>query len=270
MNVLLSGETLAGRDFDMLAEVAKTQLSCDMIFVSIAKHEKLFSVGLDLSSAKSSSNRVHRAADTVCQTTVDENRIVALENAKADERFNSLEYVTKGDIVGYLGVPLRAQSDQAYGAVCAITNSKRSWSPNERQFLESLSMVVSSLIAKETQQREMVLLQESMKEADLVLMTLSQEISALVSVHNPSGSVLFASLRLMRMAPEISIEDAAVKLFDMAASENLGQGIEPNTEIGSYLILRSGNAKYFKSRVVKSQSGTFFIVWTPKDTQNFH
>lgn len=109
MNILNEVRAEAGRDLDMLAEVTKTNLGCDMVFISISKHDELYSVGLDQNSAQVPANRFRKELDTVCSATVGKNKTIVLEDALNHPAYKSLPYVSDGPIGAYLGVPLRTQ-----------------------------------------------------------------------------------------------------------------------------------------------------------------
>ncbi|MEO0923044.1 MAG: GAF domain-containing protein [Pseudomonadota bacterium] len=211
MNILNEVRAEAGRDLDMLAEVTKTNLGCDMVFISISKHDELYSVGLDQNSAQVPANRFRKELDTVCSATVGKNKTIVLEDALNHPAYRSLPYVSDGPIGAYLGVPLRTAANRPFGAVCAISKKARKWHAFESTFLEHLAVVVSSLITKELQKGEMNLLHETIREYDLVLMTLASEIPDLVSVHGHHGELLFSSLGLSRFSEEHVIEEAAKK-----------------------------------------------------------
>ena len=275
MNFLNEARAEVGRDLDMLAEVTKTKLRCDMVFISVSKHDKLYSVGLDQNSSQVPSNRFHKALDIVCSLTAGQDKTIALEDATIDPAYSNLPYVSDGPIVAYLGVPLRTGTSQPYGAICAVSEKARKWEPCESAFLEHLSVVVSSLITKELQRGEMNLLHETIRETDLVLMTLAAEISSLISVHDKNGELLFSSLGLTRFSSESAISEAAAKLimeapFGEGVPRSIFDEVTSSTSFGTYLRTRSGELKQFETSVTLSSNGTYFLNWSPLDITNTH
>ena len=275
MNYLDEFRVEAGRDLNMLAEVTKSNLGCDMVFISVSKDDKLYSVGLDQTSARTPSNGFHSTLDTVCRVTAGQNRTIALEDATTDPSYSGLPYVTDGQIVAYLGVPLRASTNQAFGAICAISKKARKWNACDTAFLEHLSVVVASLVTKELQKAEMNLLHETIRETDLVLMTLAAEISSLVSVHDKEGELLFSSLGLTRLSAEHEIKKTAARLIgEVPFAEDQPRSIvdewTPSTSFGTYLRTRSGLLKQFETSVTFSNNGTYFLKWSPLEITNTH
>ncbi len=270
------GTRESARDLDLLAELAKQKLNCDMVFISLSHQDRLFSVGLDLETAEVESNRVHYALNTICSATTRNNQIVLLKDASLDQRFQDLAYVTKGPIVAYLGAPLRDKSSSAFGAVCAICKYAREWLPNDAQFLEQLSIVVGSLITKELQRTELSRLHESLREADLIAMSLARGVSAMISVHKLDGSVLFSSMSLMNVASEEKIAKVGQAVIGEFRSK-LETSIDdrefpsmPSNTSRVNLKLRSSRTSEFDIELSNPAKDIYFLEWSQLRMPRLH
>lgn len=261
------------RDLDMLAEITKRNLGCDMVFVSVKHQNRLHSVGLDLESATYESNRVHKTLDTVCARTITLDGPLSLFDARVDPEYKKLAYVAEGPIVAYLGVPLRDAGHNAIGAICAIQKTPRAWQKRDADFLERLSTIVSSLVSKELQGSELDVLHKGLQEADLVAMSLAQGISSPVSVHDSLGTVLFSSLPLTRLVSERELVEVANKLILAnwldAKQAPGGEDTAPLTEV-EQLTLRSGEKKAFHVRMSSPSEEVYFFEWNPVQKPILH
>lgn len=121
----------------------------------------------------------------------------------------------------------------------------------------------------------MNLLHETIREYDLVLMTLASEIPDLVSVHGNHGELLFSSLGLSRFSEEHVIEEAAKKLIsDAAFGEDTASSIidelASSSAFATFLRTRNGLLKQFEITVTASNNGTYFLKWLPLEIANTH
>lgn len=264
------------RDLDTLAEVARQTLHCDLVFISVTETDSLFSVGLDLDTSKFKAARVEAVLKAICAETMRRDQTVLLADASIDPKLSHLDLATSGRVGGYLGVPLREANGQEFGAVCAICETPHEWEASDVQFLEKLSRLVSALILKELQRTELARLHESLQEADLVAMSLANEMSSLVSVQDLEGSVMFSSMALMKLASEASIAKAGFPLIQKYSSD-LTQ-VDPGTRrdkllphVGKQRLgLRSGRTADFHVTITGTTERVFFLEWAQQSASAYH
>ena len=273
---LVSGAGDSLRDLDLFADVAKRNLNCDIVFIRIAQQNKFFPLGEDLGDAEGELDDIRSALASICKTISRTDRTVFLSDASTDERFRDELSVAKGPIAGYLDVPLQGLDEKNLGNLFAICRAPRVWKSSEVQLLEQLASIASSLIVKELQKSELASLHDSLREADLVAMSLAREMTSLVSVHSFDGEVLFSSIALMRLAAEQSIAEVGLKLIqdNEASQDGAPEYFERHAAMPSvtreFLRLRNSQKIEFDVSFTKPIDGVFFLEWKQRDAPVRH
>lgn len=273
---LVSGSNDSLRDLDLFADVAKRNLNCDMVFIRIAQQNRIFSLGEDLEDAGRDLDDIRSALSSICKATSRIDRTIFLSDASTDERFRDELSVSKGPIAGYLGAPLQSLDEKNLGNLFAICRAPRVWKSSDVKLLEQLARIASSLIVKELQKSELASLHDSLREADLVAMSLAREMTSLVSVHSSDGEVLFSSIALMRLAAEQSIAEVGLKLIqDNEASQDVApEYFERHAAMPSvnreFLRLRNSQKIEFDVSFTKPIDGVFFLEWKQRDAPVRH
>ena len=124
--------------FDRVTRIATRLFEVPVALVNFIDQENqwcLSSCGLDL-------DRTSLEA-SFCVHTVDQNDVMVVENAAADDRFVDNPLVTGASHVRfYAGAPLVAPNGHSLGALCLLDDEPRSFSAEDREMLVDLAGVV--------------------------------------------------------------------------------------------------------------------------------
>jgi PAS domain S-box-containing protein len=81
-------------------------------------------------------------ADTPCTLAAAGNEVLAISDARADERVGRLPQVTGGQVVAYLGAPLTDGEGHVVGTLCVFDPLPREWSETDAATLQQLAASV--------------------------------------------------------------------------------------------------------------------------------
>ncbi|GAA5649488.1 hypothetical protein Gobs01_00854 [Geodermatophilus obscurus DSM 43160] len=81
-------------------------------------------------------------ADTPCTLAAAGNEVLAISDARADERVGRLPQVTGGQVVAYLGAPLTDGEGHVVGTLCVFDPLSREWSETDAATLQQLAASV--------------------------------------------------------------------------------------------------------------------------------
>jgi PAS domain S-box-containing protein len=86
--------------------------------------------------------RVTGLADTPCTLAATGTEVLAIPDARADERVGRLPQVTGGQVVAYLGAPLTDAEGHVVGTLCVFDPLPRAWSATDAATLQQLAASV--------------------------------------------------------------------------------------------------------------------------------
>lgn len=89
-----------------------------------------------------------------CHHVVTGGEAFVVTDARADDRVVTNLGVTEGGVVAYYGVPLRAPGGHVLGALCAVDEQPREWTPADYQAMDDLGRIIADELALRAAKRE--------------------------------------------------------------------------------------------------------------------
>ncbi|MEO7766214.1 MAG: GAF domain-containing protein [Ferruginibacter sp.] len=131
------------KDFDDLAELAAQISNCQYALITfIDKDRQWFKArrNIDIKQGPRSTS--------FCSHTILQNEVMAVNNAKKDNRFSGNPFVTEGyKICFYAGIPIRSAAGYNIGTVCAMDKKpKASFSSQQKNGLKIISHQITALL----------------------------------------------------------------------------------------------------------------------------
>ena len=137
---------------------------------------------------------------SLCSHTIEDERVMVVEDAAADPRFRDNEWVTGPHRIRfYAGAPLRAPNGHNLGALCVTDTKARSFSPEEKELLQDLAtMIVDEMefrrVARDLREREAVLAQTMQFNNQLAVAVNSLSSGVVITdPHQPDSPIIFAN-----------------------------------------------------------------------------
>lgn len=85
--------------------------------------------------------------DSICtHTLVHDEPTMMVEDVGADPRFHGNETLLENEIVAYLGAKIEMPDGHVIGTLCAYDDEPRTFSPEERSYLETLAALTADII----------------------------------------------------------------------------------------------------------------------------
>lgn len=252
---------------DILADLLKARVNCDKVLVSFGTDSFLYSVGLDSESQSGNMPRKHQMSDTVCAHTMSKGEPLKITDASQDPAFKDLVYVKDGGIRGYLGAPITDTLGGVAGAVCAISDTPREWSDDERNLIEGVSAALQGTIAYEQMSEENTQLRRELHTTDEAMMVLSQTTQPMTSVHRNSGALVFVSRSLSHFVDQSEIESVIRSTLKGVGSLEI---TSEESSVGSQILVRmsdvsvsarSGQGMSFSAVLSRPSEGMVHVVW---------
>ena len=196
---------------DRIADRIRETLGCDCSAISVQIDQKLFSLGMAVAPGAQMLPREHDWADTICAKVIQHEGPLCVDDAREDLTLRDLAHVKDVGFAGYLGHPIRDGFGRSYGVLCAVAMDRRSWTPGDKALVEAAASEAGSLFAVQQLRNEITGLHKELADADRILMTLANTVQSLVSVHDATGDMLFASSNLRAAFSETSLVDVVKK-----------------------------------------------------------
>ncbi|MDP5185383.1 SpoIIE family protein phosphatase [Blastococcus sp. BMG 814] len=138
----LAGEALGSRSLQRLTDLATRLLDCASVQVSLVGEVQTAVAGTGLPpggiGARVPLDR------SLCAVAVTEDAPLAVPDTARDERLADRDPVRSGEVVAYLGIPVRATGGEPIGALCAFEPRVREWTDRDVALLRQLADSVST------------------------------------------------------------------------------------------------------------------------------
>lgn len=142
---LLDGSTTPA--LDRLAALAGRVVGARVGLVTIiGDDEQLHWAGQAGLPAPLDDARTTSFSRSLCRYVVVDDAALVLEDTRADPRVRDHLAVTELGVAAYAGVPVRAPDGEALGTLCVLDTEPRTWSPEDLQTLEDISVAVAAEI----------------------------------------------------------------------------------------------------------------------------
>ena len=191
-----------------------------------------------------------------CSHTIQGNRIMVVNDARFDDRFNNNPLVTgQPNIVFYAGCPVRAPDGQKIGALCAVDRKPRQMQPREMQILRDLAGVLEDELRLDELQQKIEGLESKLGAAEN-----NARIDTLTRVPNRQGIMdVFKrewSIALRNKTP-IAIVTADVDRLKLVNEQN---GFETGDEVLRQLSRILLSALRYEDALGRMDGGEFMMV----------
>lgn len=245
-------------ELDSLAKTAADDMGVETVMISVVQGEQLHTLGSFPAIEDDIEARRHVPLDTVCMRTIERNGMLRVEDATKDNRLHRIPYVTRGGIMGYLGVPIDTAAHGTIGSLCAISSTPRAWTDFEQRYMEQLSRTVALTLLAGMRLVEQRQLSEELTELDKIIATLAAELSVPTSIYTETGEMAFANAALTALVP-----------MDLVATYAGRRGADTD-EIHKFRQSRtleisasSGQPSRFRVVCSRSASGMMVCHWFP-------
>ncbi len=124
---------------DALSRAAARAVDAPTAMVSLVSAERQAFAGATGLPATLVETRGTPISQSLCARVVDSHEPLLIDDARSDVALRGHPFVEEHGAVAYLGVPLVGEHGEAYGAVCAVDSSERSWSCDDVRQLERVA-----------------------------------------------------------------------------------------------------------------------------------
>ncbi|RAJ97464.1 PAS domain S-box-containing protein [Larkinella arboricola] len=158
-------DTVPEQDFDHLTQLASVICQTPMSLVSLLDQQRQwFKSRVGIGVTETSRNIAF------CNHTILENKILEVEDATQDQRFQHNPLVTEDPHVQfYAGYPLIDPDGYALGTLCVLDHTPRKLNPDQRKALRMLGEMATKLIVDHRQKQELLYLEKLFSQsADLI------------------------------------------------------------------------------------------------------
>ncbi len=255
------------RKSDQIANRVRESLGCDCSAVTVQAEGKMFSLGIAEAPGVQLLPREHRWEDTVCAKVIQRGGVICVSDAHEEQELRDLVHVKDVGFTGYLGYPIRDSQGQPYGVLCAVTLDRRDWSTADMAIVEAAACEAGSLFAVKQLRNEIAGLYKDLADADRILMTLANSVQTLVSIHDVSGDMLFASSNLRNTYNEKSLVNAVNSALKSDAVKHRVLDND-NTEGDNILRVRDvvvttpkGGKTAISAQIRRSPANTYYVYW---------
>ena len=132
--------------FDRLTRLAAELLDAPTAFLSLVDEERDFYLSLwGVDEPLASLREI--AGSTFCHYTVATDRPLVIPDTRAHPTWNTVDTVRSMGVAAYVGVPLRVETGEVIGSVCAIHTRPHRWTERDVRVLEYLASAAMTEIA---------------------------------------------------------------------------------------------------------------------------
>ncbi|RYY53851.1 MAG: GAF domain-containing protein [Chitinophagaceae bacterium] len=197
-------DTPTEKEFDELAELARTITGCSGVAISfIEKERQFFKAGIGLPVRETSRDIA------MCAHTILEKEVMVVPDAREDDRFVDNPFVTTGIMVRfYAGAPIVSANGHNIGTVCVFDPAVLNMSDSQKRSLEIVSSQVTKLL--ELRLKNRIIMDKAGELIDIERRTLQQTLqeqererqSIGFELHENFAQVLAACLMYLNMSAE--------------------------------------------------------------------
>jgi diguanylate cyclase (GGDEF)-like protein len=147
-----------------LSRLVSHLLRAPVALVSFVDRDRQFFVGATGFDVEPfATERQTPLSHSICQHVVTSGERLAVEDARADARFEDNRGVDELGFTAYLGVPLRSDDGQLLGSLCAIDSEPHEWTVEDESALRDLSELVRDELALRSALQEVERLSERLQ-----------------------------------------------------------------------------------------------------------
>jgi PAS domain S-box-containing protein len=148
--------------FEALVRLAARLTNCPIAAINLIDTHRLWvmaKVGIE--------SRQSSRADAICNTTIQQQQPLLVEDATQDARFHTLPYVAQAPYIhAYAGVPLLIEGC-AIGTVCVADYQKRTWTQEDIDSLQDVARSICALMSSELHIRRFKRMESRVRTASL-------------------------------------------------------------------------------------------------------
>jgi transcriptional regulator with PAS, ATPase and Fis domain len=223
--------------FDEIARIASIIFDMPIALVSLVDEARQYfkaRVGLDATETPRDV--------AFCAHTILESKVMVVEDAREDERFNDNALVTQDPRIRfYAGAPLVTDAGNRVGTLCLIDIEPRSLTPDQENILQ---MLANRVISEMKLRRVNLQLRKTRDDVKRLFATLSDGVVAV----NAAGEITF-------------IDDKAVEIFSADKDKSLGCLWE------DVLKLSADSATVIRELLADGQSGPVSVLLEHLNTE---
>ena len=264
-------------EIDQLASRLMQDVQCHGAFVNVLiEGKRLFSLGVG-NAADVEPVRIHPSEGSMCTYAAQHADPLILPDARQHDVFKSSPQVEAGLVASYLGQPITDSLNRAFGTVSAIHAEPRIWSKSDIALVRAYAAQASSLFLIRQLRFEAQGLHTYINEADRALMSLSNSLTGLISVHDANGQEIFATAELRSSVGPSAIEDtvrtaiAAGLASIPATSAKFNNG---PIHLGAFSnVLKASDGRPgtgFSLQLWRSTQDTFYAFWNHETAARRH
>ncbi len=233
-------DTPTEKDLDSITALTASICDVPMAMVSLLDADMDFflsRVGMD-------SSKTPRDISFCGHAILDTSEIFMVEDARKDQRFQDIPFVTEKGIIFYAGVRLINPEGFALGTLCVLDNRPRSLNGKQRQALTALAHQVVNLFESKKRNRVLMDAQEELKERNEELRNFAGIVSH--DMKMPLANMIMTSDLLQAKYGE---------LLDEQAKKYLGYIKQSSFTLSEYI---SGLLEHYETNKTASYRGEIF------------
>ncbi|MEM6544121.1 MAG: GAF domain-containing protein [Pseudomonadota bacterium] len=265
LSSVTESETSLLSQLDSIASTACDDLSADGVLINIVDRNTLVSLGRSLKGEAGSPERHHVATDTVCNRTISNGRILAVDDARSEPSLCNIDYVRKGLVAGYLGVPIGSPHAGKIGAICSYSTAPRRWSALEHRYMERAAAHVEAVLLHEMNRIEVRVISEDLAGYDRILGALSSRSPHPTSIYNQDGELAYVNAALAAHVPMEDVErywtEFATKCQVPVGSNDMDAKLADFDQT-LFVSTLSGNQVQFRVSHRPAKNGLIVCTWS--------
>jgi len=128
--------------FDSIAEITARLVGAEAAFVSLITEDRHIFAGASIGATATARRPDLPMRNSVCSLVVESEQSLEIADTRIDPRLQASPIVAAEGVVAYLGVPLRLESGEVVGALCAVQGTPREWTTDDHGWLERMARTV--------------------------------------------------------------------------------------------------------------------------------
>jgi PAS domain S-box-containing protein len=128
--------------FDSIAEITARLVGAEAAFVSLIAEDRHIFAGASIGATATSRRPDLPMCNSICSLVVESEQSLEIADTRIDPRLQASQIAAAESLVAYLGVPLRLESGEVVGALCAVQGTPREWTTDDHGWLERMARTV--------------------------------------------------------------------------------------------------------------------------------